>query len=90
MGYSVWLEFEEYVGSDLEDNEDGYCNIAVIHDDGRHVGYNVWTSKFFQNRIWSILNEVAEKGFATLPDIVVTRLEREHIVEVLKQIVPET
>lgn len=88
MGYSIWLEFEHYVDTPPEANED-YCNVIVIYDNGRRQGYNVWTIEYFRNNIQSILDEAEEEGFTTLPDIIVSRLEREHITEVLKQIVVE-
>lgn len=91
MGYSIWLEFEEYAPPLRNDtDEDGYCNIAVTHDDGRHEGYNVWTIDFFRDNVQNILDEAEVDGYATLPDIIVSRLTREHITEVLKQIVPQS
>jgi hypothetical protein len=87
MGYSIWLEFEEYVNYTGTD-EDGFCNIAVTYDDGRHQGFNVWTVEFFREDISRILEEAEEQGYATLPDFIVTELTREHITEVLKQILP--
>jgi len=87
MPYTIWLEFEEYSPPVTED-DDGYCNIAVTYDDGRHEGFNVWTIDFFREQIPTILAEADADGFATLPDILVTRLTCEHITEALRKILP--
>ena len=86
MSYTVWLEFEEYVDADINNPDDGNCNIAVTFDDGRETAYNVWTMDYFRENIQTILASVEEDGFAICPDLVVSKLEREHIEEVLKQI----
>lgn len=89
MGYSIWLEFEAYEGNDATDREEEYCNMAVTYDDGRHQGYNVWTLSYFRDNIHNILDKAEQAGFAVMPDLIVTRLDREHITEVLKQIIPQ-
>ena len=88
MGYSIWLEFEQYETSDSSGDDDGYCNMEITYDDGRHQIFNVWTIDYFRENVPRILNEAEQNGFATLPDIIVSRLEREHITEIVKQIVP--
>ncbi|BDI30805.1 hypothetical protein CCAX7_28560 [Capsulimonas corticalis] len=88
MGYSIWIEFEQYNPA-AETDEDGFCNIEVTWDDGRHKGYNVWTAVFFRDNIETLLDEVQKDGFAIGPDIIVSRLTREHITEVLKKMLSQ-
>ena len=87
MSYSSWIEFEHYADCSPDDVDNNFCNIAVTYDDGRHEGYNIWTAAFFRDNLQSVFDEIAEKGYATLPDIIVSRLERKHIEEVLEEII---
>ncbi len=88
MNYSIWLEFEEHAESDGTDKEEEYGNIVVTYEDGRQQGFNVWTVDFFRRSMQTILDDTAEKGFFVMPDFLVTRFDREHITEALKQILP--
>ena len=85
MGYSIWLEFEEYADANGTD-EDGYCNMIVTYDDGTREAFNVWTIDYFRDNVQSILAEAEEKGYETLPDLIVSRLERGHIELVMKRV----
>jgi hypothetical protein len=82
MGYSIWLEFEEYRPPVLTD-EDGYCNVIITHDDGKTQGFNVWTIEFYKDQLPRLMDEVENQGYARLPDLIVSRLDREHITAVM-------
>lgn len=88
MAYSIWLEFEQYENPPLEDT-DGFCNIAVIYDDGRRQAYNVWSLAFFQDSIQEIVDEVEQHGFATSPDVIVRKLTRQNIEDALRKLLPQ-
>jgi len=86
MSYTVWLEFEKYVDTDTKAPDDGYCNIQVTFENGSQLAYNVWTVDFYRQNIQTIFDTVTECGCAVFPDLIVSKLEREHIEEVLKRI----
>ena len=83
MGYSIWLEFEEYIPPVTTD-KDGYCNVIVTHDDGKSQGYNVWTVDFYRSQLPRLMAEIESQGYATMPDLVVARLDREHMTAVIR------
>ena len=88
MKYSIWLEFEAYAEPTVEE-PDGYCNMEVFYEDGTQQGYVVWTTDYFRENVPNLLGDAASQGFATPPDLIVRQITREHITEVLKQLLPQ-
>lgn len=85
MKYAIWLEFEAYAEPTVEET-DGCCNMEVLYEDGTRQGYVVWTTDYFRQHVPNLLNDADTQGFATPPDLIVRRITREHITEVLKQL----
>ncbi len=88
MAYSIWIEHEEFQDFNLEDEDN--CNVIVTFDDGHAQGYDVWTLKYFTERLTGLIVEAEINGFTVGPDIIVTDLSREHITKVLAQIIPRS
>jgi hypothetical protein len=84
VSFCIWIEFEQY-DPPVTTDEDGFCNFAVNYDDGRSMGYDVWSVDFFRQQLPELLAEVAKGGVARCPDFIVARLDRAHIEEAVRQ-----
>jgi hypothetical protein len=88
MKYSLWFEFERYADPGIID--DDFCNVAITYEDDKKEAYNVWTMNYFKENLQNIFDEFDTEGFSVqLPDIIVQRLDREHITVALKRILPQ-
>ena len=87
LNFTLWLEFEE-VEPENWDIKNGFCNIHIDLEDGRHYGLNVWTYNFLQTAI----NEDEKTGqnlnglYLKPPDLFVKEFTRECLEQTIQDL----
>jgi hypothetical protein len=85
--FTLWLEFEE-VNLNNWNIENGFCNIHVDLEDGRHYGLTVWTYQFLE----TIINLNRKSGenlyglYQKPPDLFVKELTRDCIEQTIEDL----
>ncbi len=83
--FTLWLEFEHWLPK-LDDNpEDDFCNIRVDLASDEAYTLNVWTFKYLEgaHREDERTGESLSGRYLIGPDLLVTRLERAILEEVV-------
>jgi len=87
--FTLWLEFELWDLSPLDDPSDDFFNMAVKTNDGRSCELDVWTFKFLKRaREENQLSGDNLSGqYLKPPDLFVEREDRELLEEVVKHMI---
>jgi hypothetical protein len=88
LAFELWLEFEHYEATPVDDPTDDFFNMQVRLPDGRRYALNVWTFKFLQRarHPWPYEKTTGEPASYLLPpDLFVERRDRELLEQVIEQ-----
>ena len=91
MSFELWLEFEEYAEWDPAEADTGFCNVEVRLADGRSYGLNVWTFSYVATARAECRDEGVNLDGAYMegPDLLVARLERSLLEEVVSDLIAQ-
>ncbi|MGB8192724.1 MAG: hypothetical protein WCF67_12430 [Chitinophagaceae bacterium] len=88
--FKLWLEFEEVEPGNWDKNN-GFCNIHVDLEDGRHYGLNVWTYQFLETAINfdKQQNNNLDGLYQIPPDLLVKELTRDCIEQSIRHLLTQ-
>ena len=89
MKFKLWLEFEEWDKTISKwDEEDEYCNIEIVFENGDKYYLNIWTYKYLARASQEYLqnNELyGDDDYIYAPDLFVRKLDRTLIENIVNQ-----
>jgi len=87
--FTLWLEFEWWEPEPDDDPELNFFNMRVDCSDGHAYALNVWTFRYLDH----VRQEATQTGeslsgtYLVPPDLLVQRLERDHIATVVADMI---
>lgn len=86
--FELWLEFEQFDQTGTEDPENDFFNMLIQMPTGKKYALNVWTFKYFEYARLECeeTNKCLGGKYYSAPDLFVTRLDRQHIEEVVSDL----
>lgn len=87
--FTLWLEFEHWEPSPLDDRSDDFFNMTVNTNDDRSCALDVWTFKFLKRtrKEDQLSGDNLSGQYLKPPDLFVDREDRELLEEVVKHMI---
>ncbi len=93
MQFTLWLEFEHWLPRADDDPTNDFFNMILEFADGRTIGFTVCTIRYYRDHIQEILHQLQESvdqhGYAMTFDLIVEKMERAYLEELVMRLVSE-
>lgn len=83
--FKIWVELDEYDMNEKQNFDEEFCNAIIYFFDGSQIGLNIWSEKYFYNKVNNI--DWIDEQVAILPDIVVRNFNALSIRQAVMKLV---